>query len=105
MQMAKKQENTREKTGEKIMTREKMRRLITACVCAATVLFVLLLCYLAYQWITLSNQNKRIDKLQSDIKYYENLNANAENELDYYLSDFGMYEGALKLGFRESQGD
>ena len=53
----------------------------------------------------MSNQNKRIDKLESDIKYYENLNENAENELDYYLSDFGMYEGALKLGFRESQGD
>ena len=87
------------------MTREKMRRMITACVCAATVLFVLLLSYLIYQWITLSNQNKKIDNLKNDIAYYEQLNKNAENELDYYLSDFGLYEGALKLGFRESQGD
>ena len=103
--MAKKQEKTFEETGEKVMTREKMRRTITACVCAATVLFIFLLCYLIYQWITLSNQNKRIDDLKSDIKYYEQLNNGDEASLEYYLSDFGMYEAALTLGFRESQGD
>ena len=53
----------------------------------------------------MSNQNKRIDDLKSDIKYYEQLNNGDEASLEYYLSDFGMYEAALKLGFRESQGD
>lgn len=81
------------------MTQEKMRKTITACVCAATVLFVFLLCYLIYQWVSIANQNKRIDKIQAEIEYYESLNENAEKELDYYLSDFGKFEGALQLGF------
>ena len=42
------------------MTQEKMRKVITACVSAATVLFVLLLGYLVYQWVTMAILNKRI---------------------------------------------
>ena len=46
------------------MTQDKMRKIITACVSAATVLLVFLTCFLIYQWITIAVYNNRIEKLE-----------------------------------------
>ena len=71
------------------MTQDKMRKVITACVSAATVLFVLLLSYLIYQWISLSVLEKREQQLEQEIK-----------ELEQQLED-----GEIELGFYEMQKD
>ncbi len=87
------------------MTQEKMRKLITAIVVATTLLLVILLSVLIYQWITIGVQKKRIEKVRADIAYYEELNETAQNDLDYYSSDLYKKLEAFKLGFINGQGD
>ena len=87
------------------MTQEKMRKLITAIAVATTLLLVILLSVLIYQWITIGVQKKRIEKIRSDIAYYEELNETAQNDLDYYSSDLYKKLEAFKLGFINSQGE
>ena len=48
-----------------------MRRIITACVAAATVLLMCLSLFIGYQWITLGVLNQREKALKEDIKKYE----------------------------------
>ena len=48
------------------MTEEKMRKVITASVVAATTLVVFLLAVLVYQWITLGVLNSRKAKLEAE---------------------------------------
>ena len=67
------------------MTQEKMRKVIAACVSAATVLLVLLLSFLIYQWVTIAVYNKRIAELEAD------------TDLEYYQSDFYLTQAVLEL--------
>ena len=70
------------------MTQEKMRKVIAACISAATVLFFLLFAYLVYQWVTLSVLNKRLEKAEDAVTRWEQkVNENQENAA-YYESDF-----------------
>ncbi len=85
------------------MTQEKMRKVITACVCAATVLLVFLLGFLVYQLVTINVLNNRIEATKSDIAYYEEKIAEGKDDLEYYQSDLGKYIEALKLGFINNQ--
>ena len=87
------------------MTQEKMRKLITAIAVATKLLLVILLSVLIYQWITIGVQKKRIEKVRSDIAYYEELNETAQNDLDYYSSDLYKKLEAFKLGFINGQGE
>ena len=66
------------------MTQEKMRKVITACVSAATVLLVALLSFLIYQWTTIALYNKRIDALEQEIAQLEQALKNEEDALTYY---------------------
>ncbi len=70
------------------MTQEKMRKVITACVSAATVLFVLLLGFLVYQWITMAILNKRIAEAEEAVSYWEQQVDENEKNAEYYESDF-----------------
>ncbi len=70
------------------MTQDKMRRMITAIASAATVLLVFLLGYLIYQWVTIGNYNKKIEKCEKEIAELEQQLEDAENDRDFYLSDF-----------------
>ena len=79
------------------MTQEKMRKVITACVSAATVLLVALLSFLIYQWITIAVQNKRIDKLTAEITRLEEIIAMDKKDLEYYQSVFYLNQKALEL--------
>ena len=87
------------------MTQEKMRKVITACVCAATVLLVFLLGFLVYQLVTINVLNNRIEATKNDIAYYEEKIAEGKDDLEYYQSDLGKYIEALKLGFINQQGN
>ena len=79
------------------MTQDKMRKVITACVSAATVLLVALLSFLIYQWITIAVQNKRIDKLTAEITRLEEIIAMDKKDLEYYQSVFFLNQKALEL--------
>ena len=79
------------------MTQDKMRKVITACVSAATVLLVALLSFLIYQWITIAVQNKRIDKLTAEITRLEEIIAMDKKDLEYYQSVFYLNQKALEL--------
>ena len=66
------------------MTQDKMRKVITACVSAATVLFVLLLSYLIYQWVCFSTLDKRIRQLEQENNQLEQQLKDGEIELEFY---------------------
>ncbi|MBQ8292084.1 MAG: hypothetical protein IJX88_06255 [Clostridia bacterium] len=87
------------------MTQDKMRKLITAIVCAATLLLVILLSVLIFQWIKIGVQKKRIEEVQKEIAYYQQLNEADEKDLDYYTSELYQKLEAYKLGFINGQGD
>ena len=70
------------------MTQEKMRKVIAACISAATVLFVLLFAYLVYQWITLGVLNKRVAEAEDAVSYWEEQVEENEENAAYYESDF-----------------
>ena len=79
------------------MTQDKMRKVITACVSAATVLLVALFSFLIYQWITIAVYNKRIDKLETEIAQLEEIIAMDKKDLDYFESEFFLKQKVLEL--------
>ncbi|MBO5737617.1 MAG: hypothetical protein J6S04_07385 [Clostridia bacterium] len=74
-----------------------MRKVIAACVSAATVLLVTLLSYLIYQWVTMAILDKRIEKLETEIAQLEQVIAKGEMDLEYYSSEFYLREKSLEL--------
>ncbi len=70
------------------MTQEKMRKLITACVSAATVLLAFLLGFLIYQWITIGVKNDKIKRVEAEIAQLESAIEQAEEDADFYSSKF-----------------
>ena len=85
------------------MTQDKMRKLIAALVSAGTVLFVLLLCYLVYQWVTLGVLKKREDKLNQEIAAYEQTIEKGTNEAEYYESVIGKNWLAIHQGWQAGE--
>ena len=79
------------------MTQEKMRKVITACASAATVLLITLFSYLIYQWVTIAIYNKRIDKLESEIAQLEAIVEQGKFDLEYYESEFYLTQKVLEL--------
>ena len=79
------------------MTQEKMRKVITACVSAATVLLMLLFGYLIYQWRTMWVSDKRIESLEMEIAQLEEILARGEYDLEYYQSEFYLNQKVLEL--------
>ena len=70
------------------MTQDKMRRVITACVAAGTVLLACLSAFLIYQWITIAVLDHREKTLRADIaKLEQTIEADKEN-LEHYESEF-----------------
>lgn len=76
------------------MTQEKMRKVITACVSAATVLLVVLLSFLIYQWVSIGVLNKRIAAAEAEVKYWEEIVAKGEADERYFGSE-EFYKQAL----------
>ncbi len=70
------------------MTQDKMRRMITAFVSAATVLLVFLLGYLIFQWVSLGVQKKKINKLEQEIAALEQQISLAEEQEESYNDVF-----------------
>ena len=82
------------------MTQEKMRKIIAACVSAATVLFVLLFTYLIYQWVTLAVLNEREQKLQDEITRLEQTLEDDTKVAEHYESELMKQWLAIQQGWR-----
>lgn len=86
------------------MTREKLQKLIPAITVAATVLFVFLLFVLIFQWITMAQQDKRMEKLARENLYWQ-------EQIDKNTIDVAWYEGpgkywlAIEKGWIENPGE
>ena len=87
------------------MTQEKMRKVIAACVSAATVLFVLLFTYLIYQWVTLAVLNEREQKLQDEITRLEQTLEDDTKVAEHYESELMKQWLAIQQGWREEEED
>jgi F0F1-type ATP synthase membrane subunit b/b' len=83
------------------MTQEKLGRIVTAVVVAATTLFVILLSVLIYQWITIAVYDKRIDEINEEIAALEQDIAQDEEDLKHYSSNLGKFWLAIEKGFVE----
>lgn len=81
------------------MTQDKMRKIITASVSAATVLLVFLVGFLCYQWITMAVLDNRMEKLEKENARYEQMNAEMKDELSFLESDMGKDWLAFQEGF------
>ena len=79
------------------MTQDKLRRIVTACVCAATVLLVFLLSFLVYQWITIATLNKRLVKAEAEVAYWTEQCELTEGTAEYYESEFYLKWALDKL--------
>ncbi|MBR2023875.1 MAG: hypothetical protein IJ996_05120 [Clostridia bacterium] len=86
------------------MTREKLQKLIPAITVAATLLFVFLLFVLIFQWVEIAQQEKRHNKLEDDITYWQ-------EQVDKSTFDVAWYEGpgkywlAIEKGWIDNPGE
>ena len=79
------------------MTQEKMRKVITACVSAATVLLILLFSYLIYQWVTIGVLNKRIAEAEAEVKYWQEIVDKGEEDARYFGSEEYLKQALIEL--------
>ncbi len=84
------------------MTQDKMRRVITACVAAATVLLTCLTVYISAQWITIAVYDNKMKKVQAEIAYWTEAIEKAETDAEYYESDFYLKQAYMKLQMLEN---
>ena len=85
------------------MTQDKMRKIITAVVVAATLLLVFLLSVLIYQWVTLGVLNRRKAKLDKEIATLEQQKQDAALDAEWYEAN--MFLLAVENGWVYAQGD
>ena len=81
------------------MTQDKMRKLIVACAVAATLLLVLLLGVLIYQWIRIGVLNGRIQQIEQENARVEETIAQGTKDAEYYESIMGKEWLAFQNGF------
>ena len=81
------------------MTQDKMRKIITASVSAATVLLVFLVGFVCYQWITMAVLDNRMEKLENENARYEQMNTEMKDELSFLESEMGKDWLAFQEGF------
>ena len=81
------------------MTQEKMRKLIVACAVSATLLLVLFLGVLIYQWIKIGVLNSRIEKIQQQNALLEETIQQGTKDAEYYESIMGKEWLAFQNGF------
>ena len=79
------------------MTQDKMRKVIAACVSAATVLLVTLLSVLIYQWVTIAVLNKRIKTVETEIAQLEEVVDMKKMDLEYYQSELCLSQKLIEL--------
>ena len=74
------------------MTEDKMRRMVTGVVVAATALIATLLIILVSQIVTMCVQNSKFQALAEDRVRYEQSIAECKKDAEYYRSELGIQE-------------
>lgn len=81
------------------MTQEKVRKIVTACVVAATTLLLVLLAVLIYQWISYAVLCNRVDKLAAENAQLQQVIEEDKQDLEYYESEAGLEVNAWLQGW------
>ncbi|MBO5363418.1 MAG: hypothetical protein J6A46_03740 [Clostridia bacterium] len=83
------------------MTQEKVSRMVTGIVVAATLFLVVLLGVLVYQWVTLGVLQKRLDAAKAEEAALIQREEDLEEDLEDLGDPFWKYDLALKYGIIE----
>ena len=70
------------------MTQDKLKKVITAGVSAATVLLVFLLGFLIYQWIAIATLDKKIEKAEAEVEQLQQQRDENEEIAKLFESNF-----------------
>ena len=81
------------------MTEDKIRRMVTGIVVAATALIVTLLIILSSNIVTMCVQNNRMQELADERVRLEQLIDEGREDVDYYKSDLGIDQLLFEQGF------
>ena len=81
------------------MTEEKLKKTVVGMVVAGTVLVVLLLCVILYQFISMGVKQAQINSLHTQIQEYEEKKAELEDKLDIYETDKKKEDLARQHGY------
>ncbi len=87
------------------MTQDKMRKMITAITAAVTLLVVILLSVLIYQWIARAVNDKKIADLEAENARLEQIINDKNMDAEYYESVIGKEILAIQNGFVRPQGE
>ncbi len=85
------------------MTQEKTRRIVTACVSAATVLLVFLLGFLVYQWISMGITKDKIKDTKAEIARLEQQLSEAKDDEAYLMTNHYLQTQLQKLNLLEGK--
>lgn len=85
------------------MTKDKMRKIISACVSAGTVFLTCLSIFIACQWVTIAVLDHKIKKAEAEVAYWTEQLEKAETEEEYYTSDFYLKQAYAKLQMLENK--
>ncbi len=80
------------------MTQEKLSRMVTGIVVAATLLLVILFSVLVYQWITMGALNRRYDEAKAEADALSSREAELQEDLEDLGDPFWKHDLALKYG-------
>lgn len=81
------------------MSEEKMRRTVAGMVIAGTLLVVMLLAVIVYQFVSMGQKRAKAAELQEEIKYYQELKDQKEEELGVYQTDWKKEQLARRWGY------
>lgn len=81
------------------MNEEKLKKTIVGMVIACTLLFVLLLGVVLYQFVSMGIKSSQIDDLKTQISQYEEQKERLEEELSIYETDKKKEDLARQYGY------
>lgn len=81
------------------MSDEKLKRVVSGAVVAGTLLLLILVFVIIYQFISIGIKNAQIKKYNEEIAQYEELVEQLGDDLAYYSSDYAKYLAAQRNGY------
>lgn len=90
----------RAETADPEIRAEKTRRLAVGATIAGVLLILFLVVVLIIQFVKIANANAEKRALQADIERWEQLSEDEKKNLEYYLSEMGLYQLAIEAGWK-----
>jgi hypothetical protein len=83
------------------MSDEKLKRTVTGMIVAGTVLILVLLLVIIYQFICMGVKRAQIKKYQEEIARYEQMAEQLGDDWSYYSSDYAKWKAAQQYGYSD----